>query len=199
MPGEHNGQADDLSHNRLSAFLEKVPETNHLPSPIPSSLLQWLLHSHLDCTSTHKTYQSAMCQFSSFCSLYAILSPFPVSEALFCYDASFLATQRLTPQTTKTYLSAIHYLQLMLGLPELREFSSLPQLRLGIQRTHNQRVSSPPRVLNYSWEGFLQNTPPPVPHGRNYAKRVSKQSESESRARGQLALFTKSKSLATDM
>ena len=51
LPGEHNVQADDLSRNRLSAFLEKVPEANSLPSSVPSSLLQWLLHSHLDWTS----------------------------------------------------------------------------------------------------------------------------------------------------
>ena len=40
-------------------------------------------------------------------------------------------------------------MQVILGLPEPKEFSSLPRLRLvqmGIQRTHNQRVSSPPRI-----------------------------------------------------
>ena len=116
--------------------------------------------SHLDGTvhffcskaiadSTHKTYQSALRRFGSFCSRYGILSPFPVSEALLCYYASFLATQQLSPQTIKTYLAAIRYMQIILGLPEPRAFSSLPLLRLvqtGIQRTHLQRVSSRPRV-----------------------------------------------------
>jgi len=51
LPGEQNGEADDLSRNRLSAFLKKVPGANSTPSPIPSSLLQWLLHPHLDWTS----------------------------------------------------------------------------------------------------------------------------------------------------
>ena len=99
--------------------------------------------------SPHKTYQSALCRFGSFCSLYSIVSPFPVSESLLCYYASYLATQRLAPQTIKTYLAAIRYMQVILGLPEPREFSSLPRLRLvqsGIQRTHLQRTSSPPRV-----------------------------------------------------
>ena len=99
--------------------------------------------------STHKTYQSALRRFASFCSLYSIVTPFPVSEPLLCYYASYLATQPLTPQTIKTYLSAIRYMQVILGLPEPREFSSLPRLRLvqtGIQRTHSQRASSPPRI-----------------------------------------------------
>ena len=51
LPGEQNVQADDLSRNRLSAFHEKVPEASSLPSPIPPTLLQWLLHPHLDWTS----------------------------------------------------------------------------------------------------------------------------------------------------
>ena len=116
--------------------------------------------SHLDGTvhffcskaiadSTHKTYQTALRRFGSFCSHYGILSPFPVSEALLCYYASFLATQQLSPQTKKTYLAAIRYMQIILGLPEPRAFSSLPRLRLvrtGIQCTHLQRMSFPPRV-----------------------------------------------------
>ena len=51
LPGALNAPADDLSRNRLSAFLEKVPEANPLPSPVPPSLLQWLLHPRLDWTS----------------------------------------------------------------------------------------------------------------------------------------------------
>jgi len=52
-------------------------------------------------------------------------------------------------QTIKTYLAAIPYMQIILGLPEPRAFSSLPHLWLvqtGIQCTHLQRVSFPPRV-----------------------------------------------------
>ena len=54
-----------------------------------------------------------------------------------------MASEGLTPQTIKTYLAAIRYMQITLGLPEPREFSSLPRLRLvqaGIKRTHSQRV-----------------------------------------------------------
>ena len=90
-------------------------------------------------TSTRKTYQSALNRFASFCSLYNVLTPFPVSESLLCYFSTHLACQKLSPQTIKVYLSAIRHMQITLGLPEPREFSSMPRLRLvqsGIQRTH---------------------------------------------------------------
>lgn len=60
-----------------------------------------------------------------------------------------MAGERLAPQTIKTYLSAIRYMQITLGLPEPKEFSSLPRLRLvqtGIRRTHAQRVPAPAKV-----------------------------------------------------
>ena len=66
--------------------------------------------------STQKTYDSAIKRFTSFCSLYSIASPFPVSEPILCYYAAYLSTQRLAPQTIKTYLAAIRYMQVLLGL-----------------------------------------------------------------------------------
>ena len=109
--------------------------------------------THLDATvqflcqkgvadSTHKTYQSALRRFASFCSMYSILSPFPVSESVLCYFSSFLACQHISPQTIKTYLAGIRHMQITLGLPEPRQFSSLPRLRLvqaGIQRCYSQQ------------------------------------------------------------
>ena len=89
--------------------------------------------------STRKTYQSALNRFANFCSLYNILTPFPVSESLLCYFSTHLAGQKLSPQTLKVYLSAVRHMQITLGLPEPREFSSMPRLRLvqsGIQRTY---------------------------------------------------------------
>ena len=99
--------------------------------------------------STQKTYDSAIKRFSSFCSLYSIASPFPVSEPILCYYAAYLLTQRLAPQTIKTYLAAIRYMQVLLGLPEPRQFTSLPCLQLlqrGIQRTHAQENPPPTRT-----------------------------------------------------
>ena len=58
---------------------------------------------------------------------------------MLCYFASYLATQNLSPQTIKTYLAGIRHMQITLGLPEPRAFSSLPRLRLvqeGIQRVY---------------------------------------------------------------
>ena len=61
LPGIHNGLADDLSRNRLSFLLRKRGgSTDSTPSPIPVSLLQWLLNPKLEWTSP-----SWMEQFSS--------------------------------------------------------------------------------------------------------------------------------------
>ena len=99
--------------------------------------------------STHQTYQSALKRFYSFCSLFNVVSPFPVNEDILCYFASYLATQNVSPQSIKTYLSGIRHTQVTLGLPEPRSFSSLPRLRLvqaGIQRTHLEQASKPSRT-----------------------------------------------------
>ena len=94
--------------------------------------------------STRRTYQSALRRFAAFCSLYSILSPFPVSESLLCYFCSYLACQHLSPQTIKTYLAGIRHTQITLGLPDPKDFSSLPrlqQVQSGIQKTHALRSS----------------------------------------------------------
>ena len=99
--------------------------------------------------STRSTYQSALRKFAEFCSLYSIITPFPVSESILCYFSSYLACKTLSPQTIKTYLAGIRHMQITLGLPEPRAFSSLPRLRLvqsGIQRTHAQQSSSPAKI-----------------------------------------------------
>ena len=68
--------------------------------------------------TTNKTYQSALRKFACFCSLYDVLTPFPVSEQLLCYFATYLACQQLSPQTVKVYLAAICHMQITMGLPE---------------------------------------------------------------------------------
>ena len=96
--------------------------------------------------STRGTYKSALRRFYDFCAQYSIVSPFPVSEAILCYFTTYLATQNLSPQTIKTYLAGVRHMQITLGLPEPRAFSSLPRLKLvqaGIQRTHAQRTRPP--------------------------------------------------------
>ena len=92
---------------------------------------------------TRRTYKSALRKFSEFCELYSIMTPFPVSEAILCYYASHLSSQNLAPQTIKTYLAGIRHMQITLGLPEPKEYSSLPRLRLiqmGIKRVHSHKT-----------------------------------------------------------
>ena len=99
--------------------------------------------------STLLTYQSTLHKFYSFCTSYSVLSPFPVSEQLLCYFSAYLACQKLSLQTIKTYLAGVRHMQIVLGLPEPRQFSSLPRLKLvqsGIQRTHQQTSTANARV-----------------------------------------------------
>ena len=131
-----NHLADDLSRNRAYSFLFKVPEADHHPSPVSLPLLSRLLDRQADWTSptwrrqfwrylqaglapsTQKTYQSAMHRFHNFCTTYNVTSPFPLTEQLLCTYASYLADQQHTPQTIKSYLSALRSWQISLGLPD---------------------------------------------------------------------------------
>ena len=64
------------------------------------------------------------------------------------YFATFLAEQGLKAQSVKTYLAAVRNLQLTLGLPDPRDSSSLPRLRLlltGIRRVQAESGSSQAR------------------------------------------------------
>ena len=47
---------------------------------------------------TRKSYQAAMKRFHSFCRVYNIFTPFPVTEQLLCSFAAFLADQGLAPR-----------------------------------------------------------------------------------------------------
>ena len=74
--------------------------------------------------------------------MHGVVSPFPVHEALLCYFVAFLAKQGVAPSTIKTYHAAVRHAQIMRGLPEPRERSSLPHLRLmqsGVRRVRAER------------------------------------------------------------
>ena len=88
-----------------------------------------------------------------------MLSPFPVSEQLLTYFAAYLAEEGLKEQSIRTYLAAVRFLQLSMGLPDPRDGSSLPRLRLvlaGIRRTQAEsrtstkkpRLPITPHILN---------------------------------------------------
>ena len=70
-----------------------------------------------------------MHRFYKFCVTYNVTSPFPLSEQLLCTYASYLADQQLASQTIKSYLSALRSWQILLGLSDPREKSSLPVLK----------------------------------------------------------------------
>ena len=157
-----NHLADDLSCDCLSSFLSKVPDADRRETSLPGPLVVLLLDPTLDWTSpryfqdglapsTRRTYDSAMRKFSTFCEHYHVTDPFPVSEFLLCAFAAYMADSGLTPQTVKSYLSAIRNTQLSLGLPDPRKQSSLPMLKrvqAGISRArlgrgHPSRVRLP--------------------------------------------------------
>ena len=59
IAGVANELADDLSRNRLSSFLSKVPQACHLPTPIPSPLTKLLLDTAVTWTSPSWTQRFA--------------------------------------------------------------------------------------------------------------------------------------------
>ena len=55
IPGTCNTLADHLSRNQLNKFHKKFPSANEYASPVPFSVLQWLLDTQVDWTSEHWT------------------------------------------------------------------------------------------------------------------------------------------------
>ena len=124
--------------------------TGHPPAGRHCSVLLFTRHSPVNKTDLqHSTYNSALRKFAEFCAAFKIISPFPVSESILCYFSSYLATKHLSPLTIRTYLSGIRHMQIVLGLPEPRAFSSLPRIRLvqsGIQRVYAQKTTPKTRI-----------------------------------------------------
>ena len=72
--------------------------------------------------------------------------PFPLAEHTLCCFAAYLADEGLSPQTAKSYLSAVRNVQLSLGLPDPRDQSSLPMLKrvlAGVTRARLSRQATP--------------------------------------------------------
>ena len=84
---------------------------------------------------------SALKRFLSFCQLYSISSPFPVTESALCYFVATLAHQGLAPSTIRTYLAAIRHTQIVRGHPEPR----LRFLQMGVRRDRAQQNLPPSR------------------------------------------------------
>ena len=119
LPGREKMLADDLSHNRLSAFLSKVRSPDPQPTALPrnSRNCSWtqpaghhLVGRDRYCNrgladSTRRTYQSDLNRYLSFCYMFGVSAPFPVSEALLCYFVTSLAREGVAPSTVRTYLA----------------------------------------------------------------------------------------------
>ena len=120
IPGSDNTRADDLSRDNCARFLATPPGPRLDVSQLDGTV-QFLCKEGV-AASTHRTYKSALKRFTDFCSMYNVLTAFPVSEPILCYCASFLSSHHLSPQTIKTYLAGIRYMQITLftltGLPE---------------------------------------------------------------------------------
>ena len=122
--------------------------------------------------TSQNTYQSGLHKFTTFCSAYSITTLFPVSEDVLCYFSSYLAVKSLSPQTIKVYLAGIRHMQIAIGLPDPKEFSSMPQLKLvqsGIQRyiseqhtkTVKIRLPITLTILHRIWEYWLPKSAKP--------------------------------------
>ena len=99
--------------------------------------------------TTQRTYRTGIKRFHGFCDKYQLDNPLPVNELLLCQFAAYLADEGLAAQSIKTYLAAIRNLQLSLGLPDSRDTSTLPRLKLllaGVRRVRARNPTRPPRV-----------------------------------------------------
>jgi len=65
-----------------------------------------------------------------FCAKFGVSNPFPISQALLCYYVAYLANNGLAYQTIKTYLTAIRHIQIAQGLPEPKQYASMPKLKV---------------------------------------------------------------------
>jgi len=77
-----------------------------------------------------KTYCSSLSKFMLFCARFGVSYPFPISQALLCYYVGNLANNGIAYQMIKTYLAAICPVQIVQGLPEPKQYASMPKLKV---------------------------------------------------------------------
>lgn len=86
---------------------------------------------------TSRAYASAARRYTDFCSQYRI-PHFPLSEDSTCLFVVFLAKQGLSSQTVTSYLAALRFTQIALGLgtPPTSQWTRLHYTVRGIKRLH---------------------------------------------------------------
>ena len=85
----------------------------------------------------------------SFCAKFGVTNPFLVSQALLCYYVAHLANSGLAYQTIKTYLAAVRHEQIAKGLPEPKQLTSMPKLKVvenGVRKKRALDQPSRPRL-----------------------------------------------------
>ena len=100
-----------------------------------------------------------------------------MSETSLCAFVATLARQGLAPGTIRTYLAAVRHAQVVRGLPEPQQHSSLPRLQLlqsGVRRDRAESGRAGPRtrlpitpptlrLLRSSWGAGSTSRPAPAP------------------------------------
>ena len=144
LPGRENMLADDLSRNRLSAFLSKVQSPDPQPTALPLELAEMLLDptgwtsprwTRRFCAIASRLHvQNLSVRSEPISYMFGVSAPFPVSEALLCYFVTSLVREGVAPSTVRTYLAAVRHAQIMRGHPG-------PQLSLKRSKTPNLNTS----------------------------------------------------------
>ena len=99
--------------------------------------------------STRRSYAAGAKRFHEFCEAANLYNPFPLTEKVLCYFATYLASQGLTSQSVRVYLAAVRDLHITMGFSDLRDQSSLPLLKRvqsGIQRVQACKKRASKRV-----------------------------------------------------
>ena len=115
--------------------------------------------------STNQVYQSGSNRYLKFCSS-ALLEPFPVSEQKLAFFVAKLYLEGLSSTTVKTYLCAVRYTQIAIGLgdPQIPSMPQLEYILKGIRklsakgdRTRRLPITPPIlRQLRSVWEANLE-------------------------------------------
>ena len=148
VPGKDNELADAISRNNLHLlFSQLIPAGNQGENGSASSasisdsghtagldigglalVVQDLFSSRL-ASSTQQVYRCGSHRFQQFCSLHN-LRPYPAGESMLTSFVAWLYQTGVTAGTIKSYLSAVRYTQISLGLGDPHA-ASMPQLERG--------------------------------------------------------------------
>ena len=140
----------DLSGGPARLDISRLGEVVHKLFPGGSAL------------STLKSYRSCTNKYAQFCSSGGF-SPFPVSEHVACLFMAFLHQEGLAGSSAKSYLAALRYTQISIGLgdPKMAEWPRLSYVIRGFKKlaAAKQRLRLPItpsilRQLKVVWEAM---------------------------------------------